>query len=507
MILRKMIVVLSALVFMTFQSFAEQSIEIDTVGCDASNIFLGPTGQAIIANNINSFDFAINYWSNFAYDEDDDWGEYFETNAGQLRPDPCFSTDSRQYNSALTDADNSSVYEWSIVLQMKPMYDLNLKIIDCVLQHNDIDPYSDAAQTAYDRLPWGQILFFPNASPRLTVTAHPGPFHVAGFVEPFHLDARMLPSLDVVPLDEIEYASKGIFAESILLKRPVSGEEQNASGEQMFTLKQGDQIRVRIEVPAENTVDIRYGQGNVMLEYIGIRHTGYLTDGLPCRWRWPIIRFPLTRIPEDLKIKKKYKHIIAGPLPVLDNGEIDPVALVIETAIVSEDVMAPLNDKQKLKLLEIVELLKDGQDFSAIEKDWKKFVKKIDKSYLLVDINQIIQQVLRASFLEGQNDLIFYAKRVNHYNSVKNDIRGLQKKLQLRIDYCSSLEGEKCPYSIEDLMNELARWKEQLEEIGDDAELANIDLQNMLQKQQQTIQTVSAIAKVLYDTAIGVIRK
>ena len=193
----------------------------------------------------------------------------------------------------------------------------------------------------------------------------------------------------------------------------------------------------------------------------------------------------------------------------MDNGEIDPVALVIESAIVSYDVMAPLNDKQKLKLLEIIELLKGGQDFSAIEKDWKKFVKKIDKSYSPVDINQIIQQVLRASYLDGQNDLIFYAKRVNHYNSVKNDIRGLQKKLQLRIDYCSSLEVEReeCPYSIEDLMAELTRWEKQLKEIGDDAQLANIDLQNILQKQQQTIQTFSAIAKVLHDTAIGVIRK
>ena len=280
MILRKMIIVLLAMVFVTFQSFAEQSIEIDTVGCDASNFFLDPAGQAIIANNINSFDKAINYWSNFD-------GEYFETNAGPLHSDPCFSTDERLYNSALTGTDNGAFYEWNIVLQMKPEYDLNLKIIDCVLATNESDPYSKAAQTAYYRLPYGPISFNPYASPRLTVTAHPGPFAISGFVEPFHLDARMLPSLDVVPLDEIEYASKGIFAESILLKRPVSGVAPNASGEEMFTLKQGDQIRVRIEVPALNTVDIRYGHGNVMLEYIGIRHTGYLTDGLPCRWRWP----------------------------------------------------------------------------------------------------------------------------------------------------------------------------------------------------------------------------
>ncbi len=42
---------------------------------------------------------------------------------------------------------------------------------------------------------------------------------------------------------------------------------------------------------------------------------------------------------------------------------------------------------------------------------------------------------------------------------------------------------------------------------GDDAQLANIDLQNMLQKQQQTIQMMSNISKVLHDTAMSVIRK
>jgi hypothetical protein len=48
---------------------------------------------------------------------------------------------------------------------------------------------------------------------------------------------------------------------------------------------------------------------------------------------------------------------------------------------------------------------------------------------------------------------------------------------------------------------------EQLNSVGDDAQLANIDLQNVLQKQQQMIQMVSNISKVAYDTATAVIRK
>ncbi len=49
--------------------------------------------------------------------------------------------------------------------------------------------------------------------------------------------------------------------------------------------------------------------------------------------------------------------------------------------------------------------------------------------------------------------------------------------------------------------------EERLNSVGDDAQLANVDLQNMLQKQQQTMQMMSNISKMLHDTAMAVIRK
>ncbi len=68
--------------------------------------------------------------------------------------------------------------------------------------------------------------------------------------------------------------------------------------------------------------------------------------------------------------------------------------------------------------------------------------------------------------------------------------------------------------SIKDL-NESFRNQESLIEeldaklgsIGDDASLANIDLQSSLQKQQQVLQTMSNVSKMLHDTAMAVIRK
>jgi hypothetical protein len=52
-----------------------------------------------------------------------------------------------------------------------------------------------------------------------------------------------------------------------------------------------------------------------------------------------------------------------------------------------------------------------------------------------------------------------------------------------------------------------AAWETTLRTLHGDAQLANADLQNMLQKQQQTLQMMSNISKMLYDTATSVIRK
>jgi hypothetical protein len=59
----------------------------------------------------------------------------------------------------------------------------------------------------------------------------------------------------------------------------------------------------------------------------------------------------------------------------------------------------------------------------------------------------------------------------------------------------------------EGLNTHVENLEQQLMTVGDDAQLANVDLQNMLQKQQQTLQTMSNVSKVLHDTALSVIRK
>ena len=61
---------------------------------------------------------------------------------------------------------------------------------------------------------------------------------------------------------------------------------------------------------------------------------------------------------------------------------------------------------------------------------------------------------------------------------------------------------------LEILQRDMQIFRDAMKEVGDDdAQLANIDLQNMLQKQQQTLQTMSNVSKMLHDTAMAIIRK
>jgi hypothetical protein len=49
-------------------------------------------------------------------------------------------------------------------------------------------------------------------------------------------------------------------------------------------------------------------------------------------------------------------------------------------------------------------------------------------------------------------------------------------------------------------------WDKRLGTTGDDAQLANIDLENATQMQQQTIPPMSQVSKILHATAMAIIR-
>jgi hypothetical protein len=66
--------------------------------------------------------------------------------------------------------------------------------------------------------------------------------------------------------------------------------------------------------------------------------------------------------------------------------------------------------------------------------------------------------------------------------------------------------GEASLRSSARLAAEIKTMEERLNSVGDDAQLANVDMQNWLPKQQQLLQMMSNISKSLHDTAAAIIR-
>lgn len=278
--MKKLLFLLLALAFITAPAIAGNRPEFDAVGDDSTNFFNDKITDYIAAVAFDGFGVNLAANSSFTVPPFGDtvgtvftpW-EFFKTQAGVLAPDPCFWF---TYLSALTDAYNEGVYEWQIVLQMKPETDLDVQITDCVLKHNVFDLLMAADQTGRYRAPWGQLIFVPSANPSITVKALPGKYATPGFTAPVILDARTLPGLTPVALNGVLYTSKAVWAESLPIVLPATG-TVNASGQPVFNLKQGDKINVKVTIPFNNTVDVRYGKDNVVVKYVGIVGTEFDT--------------------------------------------------------------------------------------------------------------------------------------------------------------------------------------------------------------------------------------
>lgn len=175
-----------------------------------------------------------------------------------------------------------------------------------------------------------------------------------------------------------------------------------------------------------------------------------------------------------------------------------------------------------------------------------------------MDVNALVQFVLREAYMENTKDLHFYAQKVRFYNELKKLVRdeltSARKQLSsastaaaawVQADTADPKTRDADNYNLAsggfgytgktfdtepaydptngmtpkeaaadnsittkgDLETYIKNLEEKLNSIGDDAQLANVDLQNMLQKQQQTLQMMSNISKMLHDTAMAIIRK
>ena len=148
------------------------------------------------------------------------------------------------------------------------------------------------------------------------------------------------------------------------------------------------------------------------------------------------------------------------------------------------------------------------------------------------DIHDMIMWVLRESYLEQMEVLKDYAEKLAYYNKLKKVIRDHLAEMR---EWAARMDSRNATKTVE--VNAIVRFpppyrsgatarfkwarkrmnrdalqayiedlEGRLATAGNDAQLANVDMQNMLQKQQQTMQMMSQISKMMHDTAMAVLR-
>ena len=187
-------------------------------------------------------------------------------------------------------------------------------------------------------------------------------------------------------------------------------------------------------------------------------------------------------------------------------------------------VTRSLNARQLAQLNQIATRLAKGTSSRQIQAEWEGLASQLRGSDM--DVNALVQFVLHQAYEENQSDLEAelqaYAEELKHREEQREAVRGelarirafkadLQRGSPWR-DFRPDLNVWRIipdyqppavitrPEAVDPLIR---KWEEILASLSD----VDVDMQNILQKQQQTLQMMSNMSKLLHDTAMAVIRK
>jgi len=89
--------------------------------------------------------------------------------------------------------------------------------------------------------------------------------------------------------------------------------------------------------------------------------------------------------------------------------------------------------------------------------------------------------------------------------NVKNFHQTLDKETKKKFPHLKLEEFDVAKFVA--LQKYIEQLEENLQSVGEDAQMGNIDMQSALEKQQQTLQMLSNVSKMLHDTSMAIIRK
>ena len=201
----------------------------------------------------------------------------------------------------------------------------------------------------------------------------------------------------------------------------------------------------------------------------------------------------------------------------------------VEQALMS----AQLRELRRIGMLIQQLSAQQGTLDAATRGRWVNFVEGVAGSGMEVQPQTLVQYVLHAAYAEATQDLGLRAAKVAFYNNLRAKIRAEILKTREIEEAVAGAADEaplKNPFKKKRFLTEptpdgtvhvqegelvsskgqLAGYAEALEQqlqaVGNDAGAANTALQQALQNQQQTLQTVTNVSKMLKDAATAAVQ-
>lgn len=140
---------------------------------------------------------------------------------------------------------------------------------------------------------------------------------------------------------------------------------------------------------------------------------------------------------------------------------------------------------------QIGQRLERNPSYRSVDAEWRRFVQNQPSG---TDFNAIINFIQHEAM----------SNKVREVNLVREKYNvSSQKKSSL----AHELEQAKRQRAQPNQRAKISDLERRYKEASDDTQLKNIEMQNILQKQQQAINTMSQVSKQLHDTAMAIIRK
>lgn len=201
--------------------------------------------------------------------------------------------------------------------------------------------------------------------------------------------------------------------------------------------------------------------------------------------------------------------------------------MVASLSSVAQKGNQPFRADQLSELTRIGIMIGKGIPLSEVQNSWKKLVGN-DKN---LNIEIAIKKVIAASKQESQRNIAVLKEKVQFHSMLRKNIstemskvRSLLREINQTKDRYINLQRKMyilTPDTRGQVMviqtgtittkKEMTQYIDELESqwrlVGTDTQLANIELQNAMQQQQQMLSILPNVTKQLNDSAMSVIRK